>query len=206
MLQKAIRAFKDVPLERLATHIQCIPGICYHSTHESSFENDFKRIENAPNIHKVFLILHPYIDFFNFDLLESIINGEQNENLQSELQNYKEAFEIYCKRKVTESPQCFPCTHGDNQVQVLIEVEALIDEATLQNIHLLQYRIGRILNAPLKLVKIGDGSLILTFLMPSFLKNEVFPLSEEQKQSLVDERVKKVECGDYIEVSMEVNH
>ena len=200
LLQISIRAFKDVPPKTLATHILCIEGTCY-STPESSFENDFERMGKAPDIAEVFLILRPYINFFNFDLLEYMIKGEQNEVLWSELQTYKKAFEQYCKRKVTESSHWFSSTSSNNQVQITMEIEALMNETTLHKVHDLQLQIGQIINAPsLQLYKIGAGSMILTFLIPSFMEDKIFPLSEEQLQNLAAIGVKKVECGDYSQV------
>ena len=60
-------------------------------------------------------------------------------------------------------------------------------------------KILRISRATLMIDNVDAGCVQLTFLIPRFVAQEIFPLSDEQTSALSkDVSVIRVECGDYV--------
>ena len=63
-------------------------------------------------------------------------------------------------------------------------------------------RIAEILHvklAALNIVRVDPGCVQLTFMIPKFVAQEIFPLSDDQTSALSrDVAVIRLECGDYV--------
>ena len=64
-----------------------------------------------------------------------------------------------------------------------------------------QYRLSKLFGVSpqsvLRLCRVEEGCLRLIFQMPSFVQQEIFPLSSEQEEALAAEGVIRLTCGDY---------
>ena len=81
-----------------------------------------------------------------------------------------------------------------------VKLDSAYDEYDLSGIKRFQLRLSEILNTAyevLRLCSVEKGCFKLTFLIPSFLKDIIFPLSSEQELELKKMKVLKLECGDY---------
>ena len=79
----------------------------YKQPQEPAFHQYFKNLQKAKSVSKVFVVLADYFSFFNYHIIEHIIEmngtGEDKQNLQ----RYKEKFNQYAKRRIYECPPQF---------------------------------------------------------------------------------------------------
>ena len=162
-------------------------------------------LREADSIDEVFTIISAssYWSFFNYDLLKHIIKTCDVD--QTCLSEYTEAFEEFCRRKIAElPPAALKCESGNGSKKDKVVVKVNISHPTLNSICNAIERIAQILNVPASALQANDirpGSVVVEFLVPQCITQQLFPLTEEQKHDLYHEaRVLKV-CWRDTEVS-----
>ena len=77
----------------------------------------------------------------------------------------------------------------------------MYEDFTVKELKKFQYRLSRILHispqSVLRLCRVEEGCLQLIFQVPSFVQQEIFPLSSEQVSALTAEGVIRLTCGNY---------
>ena len=78
----------------------------------------------------------------------------------------------------------------------------MYEQFTVKELKSFRYRLSKIFyvspQSVLRLCQVEEGCLQLTFQVPSFVQQEIFPLSSEQESALAAEGVIKLTCGDYL--------
>ena len=91
------------------------------------------------------------------------------------------------------------CSAG--YVDLVLKIDSLYEEFAVNELKKFQYRLNRIFNdlpqSVLRLCRVEEGCLQLIFQVPSFVQQEIFPLSSEQQSALAAEGVIRLTCGDY---------
>ena len=149
-------------------------------------ENEME-LRCSQTIDEAFIILRPHMSFFNFELLEHIINCEElcSADDRKRMTEYRSKFDKFCRRKVFEvSPTVFAQTNTELKkckrkifVVLVTEHEA---EPNLVYVNAAKQKIATLLNlkpSTLHLHRIDIGSLILVFSVPEFVAQELFPLN-----------------------------
>ena len=165
------------------------------------FQFCFERLEAADTIPKVFLVLKDYFSFFNYHIIEHIIEELGTEEDKTRLQGYKEYFNWYAKRRIFEClPEFGPVSDADH-ADIFVKVDSQYDNYTVAEIEVFCHKLGGILRVSsqgiLRLCRVEEGCFQLTFQVPLFVQKGIFPLSREQKQTLEAEGVIKLTCGKY---------
>jgi len=192
LLNATHSATKDMPVQEFLVHFMSLQ-VSPNKTSGLPFEDRFAEIESAPNVTKIFLILRDYISFFDYDIIEVIICSvsQESDQLYSRLLRYKETFESYCKRRVFECPPQIGSEGTIKQAKFVLKLDGIADSYmyTLEKLQSFRNQVAEICRVSalaLHLQKVEDGCIKVTFLIPSFLKDEMFPLSKDQKQALTD--------------------
>ena len=77
----------------------------------------------------------------------------------------------------------------------------MYEEFTVKEIKKFEYRLSRMLHVTpqsvLRLCRVEKGCVQLIFQVPSFVQQEMFPLSSEQERALAAESVMRLTCGIY---------
>ena len=173
----------------------------------SLLEDYSEEINSAETISKIFIILNAYWNYLTYEVLEYIIK-EFGDHLDKErLENYNKDLQEFCKRRIFELP---PASGNDKtspkQERFRVKLNFRKD-STCKDLLQIRGRISKILKvnlAALVLTRVDEGCVQLTFLIPRFVAQELFPLSCEQASALSKEAsVIRLECGQYIfEVGM----
>ena len=147
----------------------------------------------------MFCILREYHSFFDYELIKYIIEKLGTEEDKANLEKYVEDFTEYCKRSVFECPFCSGSNMSPQFVDLVMKVdsETMVKPYTAKAVKVFQMQVSKLLQITkhtLKLCSVEEGCLLLTFQIPRFLKTAVFPLDSEQKKSLKDLGVIKLEC------------
>ena len=157
-------------------------------------------LKKAKDTDEVMLGIEDYCSFFNFQLIEQIVEKLGTDNDREKLSKYKEDFSKYAVRKVFECPSEVSSTTEEGMTKLYVTLDETYDNCTVSHLQLFVGKLQKILNIPSMLVlhRIESGSIKLTFLLfyDQYLQL-MFPLSDELIEALLCEGVIYFSCEDY---------
>ena len=169
---------------------------------DSKLIHHYDAIKVSQDIDTAFEILRDYYSFFDFDIIEFLIqafvcNGEVRRRLVA----YKISFEDYCRRNVFECPIYTQKNSNSTDIVVKLEENADLDHFTMSTLKRLQVRLSDILgiqNRDLRVCGVEKGCVEITLQIPAAFEKIIFPLSPEQeKQLLLYTKCISLKCGKY---------
>ena len=175
------------------------------------FDQRLGDLEKAGDLLEVFMGLKDYMSFFNYHLIEHIINVLGTEDVKAELKKYKTNFQQYAKRRVYECPPQFGPVSIVGHADILVKIDSRYENYTLAEIEDFVQELSDLLGVSskgvLRLCWVQKGCFELMFQIPSFVQQEIFPLSGEQERALAAKGVIRLTCGEYIfQVSVCIPH
>ena len=193
---------QNIPVDRLATHLLSWGAFdpVYEGSQKPVFQAFSEKLQNAGSIEKVLFYIKDYFSFFNYHVIEHIVKKLGTEQDKAGLRNYKEELDRYSKRRVYECLPVFGPVSKTNHVDLVLKVDSLYEQFTLEAVKKFRYRLNGILGVSqgvLRLCRVEEGCFQVMFQVPSFVQQKIFPLSSEQERGLVEEGVIKVTCGNY---------
>ena len=168
--------------------------VCMFATRLSEFRA--KR-----SVDELISLLFDYISIFNFALIVDILlNVEPTSRDRREVDNFKAKFDVFLGRKVAEMPPLFvpPAKAGFSLVRFVIQKD--LSAIKLEDLESFRNRISyclRISRHILRLISLtpeGEGVVMYTYQIPSFTRNYIFPLDDQQFNDMKRERVKCLTC------------
>ena len=205
LVSGAIKSFKqrNVPLDDIVSHVMTLGAFepVFKESQMPVFHHYFEELKAADTISKVFMVLNDYFSFFNYHIIEHIIKELGTEEDKAELQKYKNDFNQYAKRRVYEClPEFGPVSNVDH-ADIFVKLDSQYDNYTVAQIEGFRHKLSNILRVSsqgiLRLCRVDKGCFQLTFQVPSFVQQEIFPLSREQERALAGVGVIKLTCGEY---------
>ena len=165
-----------------------------------------EEISRATTISEIFNILCAYWNYLSYEVLEYIINHYGTNDDIERLKRYDEKVREFCERRIFELP--LPASGngtGDalspRQEKFVVKLNVR-EGITCEEVRQIRGRIARILCvklATLIINRVDVGCVQLTFLIPKFVAQEIFPISEEQTSALSkDASVIRLMYGDYV--------
>ena len=207
LVSKTIKSLisQNVPLDELVSHVMTLvafdPDPVYKKPQVSLFQDCLQKLEAADTIPRVFLVLNNYFSFFNYDIVEHIIEMLGTKNDQDNLQSYKEKFDQYARRRIYECGPQFGPESGKDHADIFVKLDSRYDNYTVAEIKGFCRKLSKTLHVSsggvLRLCRVEKGCIQLTFQVPSFVQRKIFPLSREQEKALEAEGVIKLTCGEY---------
>ena len=194
---------QNIPVGRLVAHLLSLHAFdpIYKDLQKPALQSFIKELRSAGSIEDVLFIIRDYISFFNYHVIEHIVEGLGTDQDRAELQNYEREFDEYSKRRIYECPPEYGPKSDAEQVDLVVKVDSVFEEFTVKELKKFQYRLSRVFcvssQSALRLCRVEEGCLQLIFQVPSFVQEEIFPLSSEQQSALAAEGVTKLTCGDY---------
>ena len=162
------------------------------------YNKDFEGVfDECTTFSKVFRKVRDFVSFFDYDLLENLIDEHGSNAIKTKLAKYKDSFREFAKRRVTESPiNAFDESDSCERVEVLVIVaDKIIEDLTLDELKKFKRRINRIMGGKLvKVICVEGGSICITF---RIFKDRNFIITEEQRQALQGEGVINITYGDH---------
>ena len=165
-----------------------------------------KEITRAESISEIFNILSSYWNYLNHEILEYIINLYGTGDDYKRMKSYDEQLQNFCKRRIFEL--ALPESGSSNgnamspkQKKFNVKLD-VCEDITCKELLRIRKRIAEVLHVKLTaLIIVGAdaGCVQLTFLIPTFVAQEIFPLSNEQMSAFhKDTSVIRLEFGDYV--------
>ena len=194
---------QNVSVDKLVAHLLSLRAFdpVYKDSQKPALQTFFQELQNAGSIEKVLFIIRDYFSFFNYRVIEHIVDGLGTDKDKVELQNYEKDFDEYSKRRVYECPPEYGSKIDADHRYLVVKVDSMYEDFTVKELKKFQYRLSRILHVSpqsvLRLCRVEEGCLQLIFQVPSFVQQEIFPLSSEQESALAAEGVIRLTCGNY---------
>ena len=172
---------------------------------QSLLGKNSEEIKAAKSIADIFAILAPYMNYLSYEILKYIIKVHGTSDDHVKLKDYKEKLNIFCERRIFEVPLLESGSYTSNTCpnQVKFVVKFDIPEGTTGKEFLrIRKQVAKILHVNLAaflICGVDTGCVQITFLVPKFVAQELFPLSHEQTSALVkNASVIRLECMDYV--------
>ena len=193
---------RDVPVERLVVHLSSLGAFdpVSKDSQKPVLQTFSQELQNAKSIENVLLAIKDYFSFFNYHVIEHIVDELGTDQDRVELQNYEKEFDKYSKRRVYECPPVYGPLSDADHADLVVKLDSVYEKFTVKELKKFQYRLSRIFcvtpQSVLRLCRVEEGCLQLIFRVPSFVQ-QIFPLSSEQESALAAEGVIRLTCGDY---------
>ena len=168
-----------------------------------------KDVMKANGIDDMMLIIQSYCSFFNFHLIETIVDTLKLDGFRPLLEQYKKDFAMYAEHKLV---YCCPSGIGFNAetgldietTKIVVKLDDAYKDCRMSYLETLRKDLCRIFRIPLEIFPlegIQPGSVCVVFHMPEFMKNKIFPLSDKQiaalKELNYDEvQIYSIVCGE----------
>ena len=194
---------QNVSVDKLVAHLLSLRAFdpVYKDSQKPALQTFFQELRSAGSIEDVLFIIREYVSFFNYRVIEHIVDGLGTDKDKVELQNYEKDFDEYSKRRVYECPPEYGSKSDADHADLVVKVDSVYEDFTVKELKKFQYRLSRILHVSpqsvLRLCRVEEGCLQLIFQVPSFVQQEIFPLSSEQVSALTAEGVIRLTCGNY---------
>ena len=186
---------QSVPLDDLVSHVMSLGtfGSVFSESQVPVFHHYFEELQVA-TIREFFMVLGDFFSFFNYDIIEHIVEGLGTDEDKARLQRYKQEFRQYAERRIFECPPEYgPVSDGTKHDTLFVKLDADYDDYTVAALERFRHRLSQILNLSSKgvlhLCRVEEGCIQLTFQLPAFVLPKIFPLSSRQLMSLVAEGV-----------------
>lgn len=154
----------------------------------------FDAIKAARDVDDVFDILADYVSFFSFHITEHIVENLGTSDDKKLLANYKGELAEYCKRNIFECP-CYSAPKP-GVANLLMKVEG-VEKYNLKHLAELISQVSTAISVSqhtLQLCSVERGGVQLNFQVPHFVKEAIFPLTDEQRESLASRQIILVRC------------
>ncbi len=164
---------------------------------------DKKDIKNAKNLSQVFMTLRDYISFFNYEIVQYLIELLGSPDDQTQLREYCSALDQFCQRNVFEVPAEAFSSKSRNETAKVFVFKCTERVATLEYVKRLTRRIAEALGlqrAALQLRSVRQGCLELHFLITVAVAKRIYPVSPTVQAALSAMGVKFLTCGSTDEV------
>ena len=201
---------RNVPLDELVSHFMTLGafGPVVKEPNLPLLQFCFQKLEAADTIPKIFLVLKDYFSFFNYEIIEHIIEVLGTKKDKAKLHSYKDKFHQYARRRIYECGPHFGSESETDQPKIFVKLDSRYDNYTGVGIKAFCCTLCEALHISsqgvLRLCRVEKGCLQLTFQVPSFVQQKIFPLSSEQKKTLTDMGIIRLTCGKYHFLANEV--
>ena len=148
-----------------------------------------EKLDNSSTVMQVLAILCiRHASFYNYELIEHIINEFGSEDDKLELQKYLDEFKIYCTHNVFEVPASVlhPPQPDSNDPQFALKysVEGIIDLNQVKSVCILVAGILCINYWDLHLLSIQEGCILLRLALSKAIAWKVLPFTPRQQAAL----------------------
>jgi hypothetical protein len=194
---------RKIAVGDLLKHLDCLGSIkpLYKGTTLPVLGCQLPELRKTASVDNAMSVISGYCSFFNFRIVECIIENLGTEKDKTNLEKYKEEFSVYAQRHIFECPAELGEIDEDDHANIFVTLDATYDSYTMTHLYSFVGNLQRVLKIPamsLRLCRIGQGSLKLIFQLPRSIQQTTFPLSSDQEAALRNIGVMLLSCGDYL--------
>ena len=193
---------RKIPVKELAGHLKCLGHLkpTFKDIGQLPLRQYLVDLEKKESLDDAMSVINLYCSFFNYRMLEHIINKLGVEQDRVNLARYKEDFARYGERHIFECPAVVGEMSEEGQANMFVTLDDSFDNCNVNHLYAFVSNLEKVLrmdNVSLRLCRIAPGSLKLIFQLPLSVQREIFPLSCDQESALAGLGVVHLSCGDY---------
>ena len=193
---------RNVSPKALAHCLECLGQLkpTFDDSSEPAFRHQLSELKKSESVDDAMSVVNKYCSFFNYRMVELIIQKLGTEQDKEKLAKYKEDFAEYGKRHVFEYPSEVGEIYEEGQANMFVTLDDSFDKCNGNHLSAFVSNLQKVLNISnisLRLCRIGPGSLKLIFQLSLVVQQAIFPLSSDQEADLVCLGVIQLSCGDY---------
>ena len=194
---------RKFPVAEFTSHVELLGSIkpTYRDSSLPPLRHRLPGLANASTVDAAMSIVKDYCSFFNYRLLEHIINELGTEQDKLNLTKYKEDFVKYGERHVFECPSEVGKMNENGHTNMIVTLDDSFDNCTVNHLQSFISNLRKTMKisseVELRLCRIESGSVKLIFQLPCFVLQDKFPLSSDQEANLAALGVIQLSCGDY---------
>jgi len=140
-------------------------------------------IEQEQSIAKLMGYVTSFSSFFNFKLVEEVIDSIGFQEGQAMMKEYKRAFTVYIKSRVIECRSSGLSGNGDHDVRFSVQLDSTFKDCRMEHLLTLRDDICEILKIDPNLVTLEGvelGSIWVIFHLPKKIVPDIFPITDEK--------------------------
>ena len=177
-----------ISVQDMKTHLMVLNAYSGSSSkwQQSLFQDQLEELKGASTMNAIFDVLQGFCSFINYDLIEYLIDLVGTREDKERLKVYKDRFAEYAKRRIYECPSEL-ATSVVGQCDVYVKVESRFENFSLHELCAFRKNISDLLELSryaIRLCCIEKGCIKLTFQIPNFVQDRIFPLRSQQKREL----------------------
>ena len=194
---------EEVSTAELVSHLECLGSIkpTYEDIRCIPLRYRLPGLADAKTVNAVMSVVKDYCSFFNYHMLEHIIDEFGTKQDKENMASYKEDFNKYAECCITECPSEVGKMSEEGCANLFVTLDDSFDNCSISHLNVFIGNLRRILNIPsnvaLRLCRINFGSIKLIFQLPLSIQQAIFSLSSEQEAELSSLGVVQLSCGDY---------
>ena len=162
-------------------------------------ENFFEEgdLHQVKTVYDVLLMVKTRCSYFNHEVFQTLIEVHGSDQDKTYLQRYKEAFTVYCK--AVPCIECVDYGNGNESKRTKLGFKHDFELKDLKQsaVKSIQHNIARHLGirpSSLYLQRVTEGCVFLEFLVPNFVVEKIFPLTDSQIVALyLEDKVLTIE-------------
>ena len=171
-----------IPTEEL---VRCALNIIVNNSEEAPLtllKEHQEELKRATTVDGVFIALIPHMSFFNYGILEHVIETLGSDNDKESLAQYKCKFNTFCQRRVFEVSPLRVGVSGTEKLKVkkfAVLLTEYNNEVTLIDVNVAAEKFANLLGlkrSALNVEVIDSGSVLLILSLPTFIADAIFPL------------------------------
>ena len=155
------------------------------------FEDCNAELSAAKDVSDVFRAIRPHCSYFNYEILQTLVEILGSAEDKQRLQRYLTAFNQYCSAMPCAETICGTAEVSSKRLKLSFKLNNYdIETLKPDQLQSIKCTIAQHLSIPpssLYLCSIKEGCVKLEFLVPAFLCERIFPLTEAQKEALYHE-------------------
>lgn len=203
LFSSTVKSFKDrkIHSKHIVSHLMVLGPVepAYEDLGYPVLRRILPGLRNKDDTDEVMYEINYYCSYFNFHMLERIIDKLGTEKDKANLTRYKAEFCNYAERHVFMCPSEVGAV-SEGRAKMFVTLDETYDNCTLSHLEVFNAQLRKILNISdieLQLCRIKPGSVKLTFQIPLDLQ-QIFPLSKDQEMALTKIGILQLSCGDYV--------
>ena len=185
-LEKSLKAQK-IPLEDVASCVLSLPAFAEDISKKLFEKEDKEAIQQAESVTKLFIVLRPHLSFFNYEIMEHLVEHHGSADDHKRLEEYLTAFNAFCQRSVFEVPPYVYSSRSRTDCKVFSVKCTERVATTLEGVQVIRGKIADVLGlraSSFQLCFILKGCMELRFLISTAVAEHIFPVSPAKQLAL----------------------
>ena len=196
-LEKSLKT-QNIPLEDVASRVLSLQAFTDSEDIGQKIleKKDEEEIQQAKSVPKIFMVLYPYISFFNYEIMEHLVKHHGSPDDHKRLEEYLTAFNTFCQRSVFEVPPSVYSSKSRTDCKVFAVKCTKGVATTLEGIRGVKGKIADVLGlraSSLQLCSVVKGCMELRFLISTTVANRILPVSPAKQLALKEIGVRDLE-------------